>query len=303
MEKATILIVDDEPFNINILCEELNKNYSIIVAKNGEQALKRVSKNPIDLILLDIMMPGMDGYEVCQQLKSNPETKHIPIIFITSKNEDEDEARGLYLGAVDYITKPFYLPIVKSRVKTHLELKIKTELLEKLASLDGLTNVYNRREFDSMLEKEWNRAHRSHEYLSLIIADVDHFKSYNDRYGHVAGDECLRQIASILRNSLRRSSDFIARYGGEEFAIILPHMDSSRAKETANYLRKQIETLNIPNENSPGLPSVTISIGVSTIQPNKSNHSPLDFIKTTDEMLYKAKDNGRNQVCICDLTT
>lgn len=298
VEKNTILIVDDEQLNIDMLIEELGKTYTIVVAKNGRQALKRVCQSPIDVILLDILMPDMDGYEVCRCLKENPETRNIPVIFITSKNEDEDEAKGLLLGAVDYIKKPFYLPIVKTRIKTHLELKTKTEMLERLATLDGLTQISNRREFDNTLNKEFTRAIRSNSSLSLLMVDIDYFKNYNDNYGHVAGDECLRRIADALKQNLRRTSDFLFRYGGEEFAVILPCIDSNGAMEIAEYLRLKIESLKIPHEYSAVTPYTTISIGVASIVPAIANQTMIELIVSADEALYEAKRTGRNRVCI-----
>lgn len=296
-EKNTLLIVDDEQLNIDMLIEELSQLYTIVVAKNGQQALKRVRQNPIDLILLDIMMPEMDGYEVCRCLKESPDTQNIPVIFITSKNEDEDEAKGLLLGAVDYIKKPFYLPIVKTRIKTHLDLKAKTEMLERLAALDGLTKISNRREFDNTLNTEFNRAIRSQSSISLLMGDIDYFKNYNDHYGHVAGDDCLCRIAEELKQSLRRTCDFLFRYGGEEFTAILPSVDSAGAMEIAEYLRQKVESLNIPHAYSDAAPYVTISFGVAAMTPAIASNTAIELIVAADEALYEAKKTGRNCVC------
>ncbi len=158
--KQTILIVDDEPMNINLLSSGFKNKFNIVIAKSGTQAIERLEKETVDLILLDINMPGMNGYSTCKKIKENMYTQNIPIIFITAKDDVEDEATGLDLGAVDYITKPFHLPIVKARVKTHLLLKHKSDLLEKQASIDGLTQIYNRRKFDEMLDYEWKRSSR-----------------------------------------------------------------------------------------------------------------------------------------------
>lgn len=195
--REKILIDDDDPTSIITLGEVLKDKYDIFVATNGEEALKRAKNELTDLILLDIMMPGMDGYEVCRRLKEDKVTEKIPVIFITSKNSEEDEAVGLELGAVDYFTKPFRIPIIKARIKNHLELKRKSDILASLSFTDGLTGVANRRRFDEAVEYEWKRAQRSSQPLSLILIDIDDFKLYNDNYGHLAGDECLGVTKSL----------------------------------------------------------------------------------------------------------
>jgi diguanylate cyclase (GGDEF)-like protein len=300
--KQTILIVDDDSINLNILSSEFSKDYNIVLAKSGEQALKRVDKSQIDLVLLDIMMPEMDGYEVCRRLKEQDATRNIPVIFITAMSEDEDEARGLLLGSVDYIKKPFCLPIVRARVKTCLDLKMKTDMLEQLVSLDGLTNIFNRRKFNEVIDIEWNRTTREGNALSLILIDVDHFKSYNDHYGHAAGDTCLRRVAGALKMGVRRAADFLARYGGEEFSVILPGTDLAGAAHVAESLRRTIETLRIPHAFSQVAPYVTVSLGVATIKPRKDHLSPVVLIKEADRMLYRAKEEGRNRVRLKDLS-
>ncbi|RJP19943.1 MAG: diguanylate cyclase [Candidatus Omnitrophota bacterium] len=295
-EKQTILIVDDERLNIDILGSELGKDYHIIVAKNGNQAVTRIENNTIDLVLLDIIMPELDGYETIKLLKNHDQMKHIPVIFITSKQEDEDEAKGLQLGAVDYIRKPFNLPIVRSRVKTHLDLKLKTDLLEKMVSLDGLTNIYNRRKFDEMLDQEWKRATRAHTPLSIILIDIDFFKNYNDFYGHTAGDDCLRKVARGLKLCINRPEDFLGRYGGEEFVVLLPNTNAAGAKIMAEKLRQAVENLDIPHSYSPISAHVTISLGVAATIPVEPHDSGISLVESADRMLYESKKKGRNQV-------
>lgn len=293
--RSTVLVVDDQPANIRVLGEALKHNYQIKMATSGEKAIQiAASEEPPDLILLDIIMPGINGYEVCRQLKSNYRTERIPIIFITAKDQEEDETKGLDLGAVDYITKPFSLPIVKARVKTHLELKRHRDILEDLSTLDGLTGIPNRRKLDAYLETEWKRAVRESYPLSLIMIDIDHFKLFNDNYGHGQGDECLKKVARELSNTAKRPADFVARYGGEEFVSVLPNTAIKQAGEFAELLRCNIEKLHIPHEFSPSGNRVTISLGSATIIPtvNKS----YDFlINSADKALYTAKSNGRNQ--------
>lgn len=301
-DKQTILIVDDDSVNLNILSGEFSQDYNIVLAKSGEQALKRVEKSQIDLVLLDIMMPNMDGYEVCRRLKAQDATRHIPVIFITAMSEDEDEAKGLILGSVDYIKKPFCLPIVRARIKTCLDLKMKTDMLEQLVSLDGLTNIFNRRKFNEVIDIEWNRAIRDENPLSLIMIDVDQFKSYNDHYGHAAGDDCLRRVANALKMGIKRAADFLARYGGEEFAVILPGTDLAGAGNVAENLRKAIEALRIHHACSQVAPHVTVSLGATTMKPQKDLLSAVVLIKEADKMLYRAKEEGRNRMRLKDLS-
>jgi diguanylate cyclase (GGDEF)-like protein len=301
MDKNTILIVDDVPANIRILGESLKGNYKIRLATTGKKALEIAgSSNPPDLILLDIIMPAMDGYEVCQELKADSSTEDIPVIFITSMSQEEDETKGLALGAVDYITKPFSLPIVKARVKTHLELKHHRDTLVSLSTLDGLTGIPNRRRFDEFLKIEWLRALRESNPISLIMIDIDHFKYYNDNYGHIIGDDCLKQVAICLAESSHRPADFAARYGGEEFGVILPLTDVQGAVTVAQSLIKQIEELKIPHGSSPVSSRVTISLGVATVLPHR-DLSPTILIEGADKCLYQAKEAGRNCVKSRDL--
>lgn len=301
--KQTILVVDDEPLNIKMLSQALSPWYRIKAATSGADAIKvAASDDPPDLILLDIAMPGMDGYEVCDQLKSLHSTKNIPIIFITARSSNEDEARGLERGAVDYITKPFSLPIVMARIRNQLLLKIKTDMLEQLVSIDSLTEVANRRRFDEVLDQEWRRSVRNELPLSVIMIDVDFFKALNDSYGHAAGDICLKQIAQALKNTTRRSSDTVARYGGEEFSAILPNIQFSDAMKLAEQMRLNVQQLAIPHPRSPLGPQVTVSLGVATALPTKAV-APAQLLAQADEMLYRAKQSGRNRVEGADLAS
>jgi diguanylate cyclase (GGDEF)-like protein len=293
--RQKILIVDDAPDNIQIINAILEEDYEIFFATSGKQAIEiAFSENP-DLILLDIMMPDMDGYEVCRKLKSYKQFHHIPIIFLTAMNDTENEAKGLKLGAIDYITKPFNPAIVEVRIKNHLELKRQRDILQNLSSRDGLTGIANRRRFDEFLDQEWQRAKRKKTPLSLIMMDVDHFKQYNDNSGHLAGDDCLKQIASTLDNQLKRPTDLVARYGGEEFVSILPDTDNEGALHIAKRFRESIAELKIPHSNSSAADHVTISLGVATITPSPL-FSKEDLIKVADKSLYEAKAAGRNQV-------
>ncbi|MDP3638584.1 MAG: diguanylate cyclase, partial [Azonexus sp.] len=264
----TVLVVDDEKQNRNLLAELLKDDCRVILAKNGDQALERTHEQKPDLILLDVLMPEMSGYQVIHILKKNDETRHIPIIFISALDSPADEERGLDLGAVDYITKPFHPSIVRKRVRNHLQSVHQRHLLESLAMIDSLTEIANRRRYNEVLENEWRRGERSCSPLSLAIIDVDHFKVYNDHLGHAEGDHVLRKIAGTLRNFVRRPGDLIARYGGEEFVLILPNTDATAATRIANEIRASIEALRLPHPNSPVSRYVTVSLGGTTLIPN-----------------------------------
>ncbi|MFH0784900.1 MAG: diguanylate cyclase [Pseudomonadota bacterium] len=296
-EKATILIVDDTPVNIRVLAAALETEYDIRIARDGSAALELLLNGPMlpDLILLDIMMPGVDGYEVCRRIKEVESLKHIPVIFITAMGEDEDESRGLKLGAVDYITKPFRPAIVALRVQNHLELKRQRDILERLSLTDSLTGIPNRLFFDECLEKEWKRVLRNNSCLSLVMMDIDHFKAYNDNYGHQAGDVCLREIAGELHATAIRAGDFFARYGGEEFACILPETESSGAEYIAVSMMTRVAALKIPHAFSSVVPYVTLSIGIATTVPCQGT-LPGGLIEMADKMLYEAKAKGRNRI-------
>lgn len=291
-----ILIVDDDPLNIKVLNAMLKAEYEIVVALSGDEALQRVATNPrLDVILLDIRMPEMDGFQVCERLKANPETKDTPVIFVTSLDNEEEEQKGLELGAADYIIKPFRSAVVRARVRNHVKLKRSQDLLKRLSNLDGLTGIPNRRRFDEVLSHEWRRGIRKRSPLSLIMLDIDHFKPFNDHYGHAAGDECLRKVARMLELSLGRSVDFVGRYGGEEFACILPDTDLNGAVRVAENLRGTIRNLAIPHAFSDVTEHVTVSLGAAATIPNAE--ITLDrLIETADTMLYKAKKDGRNCV-------
>ena len=293
-QRDTILIVDDSPTNIQLLGGAMMEHYDIMVATNGQEALDlAMSSSRPDLILLDVLMPGMDGYEVCRRLKADSWTRNIPVIFITAKSKEADEEQGLDLGAVDYITKPFSMPIVMARVRTHLELKRHRDMLESLSFRDGLTGIPNRRRFEQHLQRMWRMALREDKPLSVIMIDIDHFKAYNDTYGHQAGDDCLRKVARTLDEHMRRPVDLIARYGGEEFICILPFTETTGAVRVAETMRGAVAAREIRHENSSVAPYVTISLGIATFSP-RFKDSPETLIGAADRALYVAKAASRN---------
>ncbi|SFD02490.1 response regulator receiver modulated diguanylate cyclase [Thiohalospira halophila DSM 15071] len=299
-QKQTILVVDDEPANIQALGNLLKDEYRIRIANSGEKALAMVQDGdqpPPDLILLDIQMPGIDGYEVCRRLKAQPETSGIAIIFVTARDSASDEEYGLNLGAVDYIAKPFNQAIVRARVNTHMSLKRKTDLLERYALLDGLTGIPNRRHFDNLFEKEARRCLREGQPLSVIMMDIDHFKGFNDHYGHGAGDQCLQRVADALNGAMARPGDALCRYGGEEFVALLPGTDAEGAREVAEHLRQAVEGLAITHKYSSVGPVVTVSLGTATLDTNRDPEADRkSLLKSADEALYSAKEAGRNRV-------
>lgn len=295
-EKQNILIVDDSPENISVLGELLRLDYTVRVATNGEKALKIVeSDNPPDLILLDVMMPGMDGYEVCRRLKANSRTQNIPVIFITAMCSEEDEVKGFEMGAVDYVTKPFNPVTIRVRVRTHVELKRYRDFLINTSYCDGLTAIPNRRRFDEYYAAMWSLSTRRSLPISVILIDIDDFKLYNDNYGHQEGDACLIRIAQKLSTSLKRKTDLLARYGGEEFICVLPGNDIESAVIVAEDIRSNILSLQIPHAFSSTGSFVTVSQGVATVFSTKEL-SPKVLIMAADESLYKAKRSGRNKI-------
>ncbi len=298
-EKQLILIVDDLPLNLHIMTEVLGGEYELAIATNGKDALARAESIIPDLILLDVQMPGMNGFEVCKILKTIPRLQGVPVIFLTSMAQQEDEVAGLNLGAVDYITKPFQIDVVRLRVRNQLELKRYRDERIRMALVDGLTGIPNRRAFDEQLTREWSRGLRNHSKLSLLMIDLDHFKSYNDTHGHLGGDDCLKQVAAALAPALR-ASDLAARYGGEEFVCLLPDTNEEGALITAERIRCQVEELQIAHGASPVSPFVTLSLGVASLTPAPGLEANL-LIEMADQLLYRAKNSGRNRIAQLDL--
>ncbi len=296
LDDASVLIIDDVPANIQVLAEALQSDYRVKVATSGPEGLAVAQKTLPDLILLDVMMPDMDGFDVCRALKANPLTSRIPVIFVTARDAKDDEEAGLMLGAVDYITKPFHLPIVHVRVRNHLMLKRNADMLEELAHVDSLTGVANRRRFDEVIQVELRRCQRNEQPLGLLLVDIDHFKQYNDHFGHGMGDRCLTKVASAMANCLTRAGDLIARYGGEEFAVVIPGSDLAHARQMAERLRQAVYDLQIAAPPTSGAQYVTISIGLASRTPD-ADTSANTLLNAADHALYAAKSAGRNTIC------
>ncbi|MCT7507547.1 GGDEF domain-containing response regulator [Aliarcobacter cryaerophilus] len=300
-KKPTILVVDDMTTTLLLIHDLLKDTYEVKIAKSGTKALEILeSPNDIDLILLDIEMPDINGYDVCKRIKNNETIKNIPIIFITGRTSQEDEEYGLNLGAIDYITKPFNKAIVKLRIKNYLDLKIKNDMLEKLSMYDGLTNIRNRRFFDETFEKTFNEIKRDKKSLAVLMIDIDFFKPYNDNYGHGQGDETLRKVAKALEKTIKRASDFVARYGGEEFVILLKDINKDGVEAVANNLLNAVRELKITHEFSKIENYVTISIGASFYN-SSSDITKLELLLKADETLYNVKNSGRNNFAILEV--
>lgn len=293
-EKQTVLIVDDSSSNIKTLGEIIRSECNIIFARRGKDALTLAQKMRPDLILLDVMMPEMDGYEVCARLKENKFTEMIPVIFVTSLDSEDDEQKGLELGAIDYIIKPFHPSIVRMRIRNHLELVRYRNKLKLLSTTDGLTGIANRRRFDDQLYIEWGRALREREPISFIFLDIDNFKKYNDYFGHIQGDECLRTIAQTIQQIHKRDTDIVARYGGEEFAVVLPNTDLIGAEACARRLAKRVEALALPHPNNGDYAVITVSMGISSVIP-RADVTPEQVLYFVDGCMYEAKETGRNR--------
>lgn len=326
MKKVKILIVDDRPENLLTLESVLdNPDLVLVRASSGEEALARTLDHDFALVLMDVQMPGMDGFETAELMRGSSRTKNIPIIFVTAARAERDHIfKGYDSGAVDFLFKPLEPAVLKSKVDIFLELfRQKDQLEEKtreldakvveleelqqqleetneqlrlLSSMDGLTGLLNRRRFDEILKEEWQRDLRNGTPLSLLIVDIDHFKSYNDSYGHIMGDSCLKKVAQGLAESLQRHVDKVARYGGEEFGVILPATDMEGAMQVAVRMNERIKAMNIEHCASGTCSAVTISIGVSTVVPTGPLSSS-QLVDAADKALYEAKESGRDRCC------
>jgi len=286
--KFNILIVNDNRTALDALCDILQAEYRIIVAKTGPTALEIAKRDKPDLILMDVLLPEMSGFEVLSALKKSECTQSIPVICIASLNSVADEEKGLTLGAVDYITKPFHKSIVKARIRTHLRIVEQMRTIEQLHSFDTLTEVPNRKSFDKQMTAEWSRAVREQAYISILMIDADRFKAVNDKYGHQHGDMVLKKLAATIKSAIKRPADYFARWGGEEFAALLPNTELDGAMALAEEIRATVESES----------SVTVSIGVAAMIPSAEN-SVDDFFRQADQALYHAKQSGRNQVKAC----
>jgi diguanylate cyclase (GGDEF)-like protein len=294
-----ILAIDDTPANLLTLGKALGGEFDLQFATSGAAGVALAIESLPDLILLDVMMPDMDGYETCHRLLADPATRDIPIIFITAQNSPDDETRGLEAGALDFISKPVNPAVLRARVRTHLTMKRMADQLRSMALVDDLTGIANRRCLFETLENEWRVCQRINTPLALAMIDIDHFKRVNDSYGHQSGDVCLIAVASALKACLGRPHDLIARYGGEEFICLLPGTDLAGAQSKAEELRQSVQVLGIPNAGESTAPVVTVSIGVAVAIPT-TEMTPDQLVESADKQLYEAKRAGRNRICCVD---
>ena len=293
--RPTVLVVDDSQEALNGLCNLLQADCNALFGMNGLEALALATSESPDLIVLDVAMPGMDGYEVLRRLKEEPTTQHIPVIFLTAPGPSVSETRALELGAIDFITKPYDPTILKARMHNQLAYKRSLDQATALSMGDALTGIPNRRRFDEQLNQEWQRGLRTQKSISMILMDIDHFKRFNDTLGHPAGDACLQKVASVLSASLHRTTDFVARYGGEEFACILSETDTDGAIDVAKRIAANMTSAAIPHPDSPVSKNVTLSMGLASVVPDPEL-LPVDLTLEADHRLYEAKRQGRNRI-------
>ncbi len=294
-----ILVVDDVPLNAELISSIVGTLCDVITASSGQEGLLMALHHVPDLILLDVLMPDMDGFETLRQLKNEARTAHIPVIFLTSVTDSNAEELGLNMGAADFISKPFRPAILLARVRNHLELGQQRQMLERLSHSDGLTGIANRRFFNAMLTREFARMQRNKMPMSLLMIDVDDFKAYNDFYGHLQGDECLLQVSQAMAQCLKRPADLVARYGGEEFVCLLPETDMSGAVTIAQRIQATVAQLRIPHEHTQTGRFLSVSIGVAAANASEITNGQA-LLGIADERLYRAKRSGRNRLVHSD---
>jgi diguanylate cyclase (GGDEF)-like protein len=306
------LLIEDTLTSATLVSHQLRKmGIEPVLARDGEKGIELFKQERPDLILLDIIMPGMDGFEVARRIRQLEQSgEWTPIIFLTARTGDADLEKAISVGGDDYLIKPVSETVLAAKVKAmqriaqmRYSLLVLTRKLDeanqeltRLSSLDGLTSIANRRQFDETLLREWRRASRQRKPLALLLCDVDKFKQFNDGYGHQVGDECLKAVARTLSLVLRRPADMVARYGGEEFAVILPDTDITGALQVAEGMRSAVEGLRITHRYARGSGVVTVSIGVASVIPERNEGLSADLLKAADDALYQAKESGRNRI-------
>ena len=294
----TLLIIDEDVVSISTLTTLFAKAFNIEIAQDGKAALQSIMLKDIDLVLSVVNTPIISGLELCTFVKNSQLTAHIPVMFLADKPNLDEEEECLAMGAVDYINKKTRSSILVSRVTNLMAMVAQHKKLAQVSCTDGLTGLANRMQLDTMLNQEWYSAVRGNHCVAVLIIDVDHFKLFNDEFGHLEGDKCLKIVASIIAFSKRRERDFSARYGGEEFVLLLPFTDLNGAKQVAQELIQNVQNRSIPSASQASHPVVTISVGISSFSPKHTENavvSPLDLIGKADINLFNAKNAGRNQ--------
>jgi diguanylate cyclase (GGDEF)-like protein len=294
----TLLIIDVDVDSVTSLTSLFAKTFNIETAQDGKFALQSIMLKDIDLILSIVNAPIISGQELCTFVKNNQLTAHIPVVFLTDEPSIDEEEECLAIGAVDYIDKKTRPSILIYRVTNLMKMVAQQKKLAQVSCTDGLTGLANRMQLDTMLNKEWYAAVRGNHSVAALIIDIDHFKLFNDEFGHLEGDNCLKIIATIIASSKRRERDFAARYGGEEFVLLLPFTDLKGAKQVAQELIQNVQDRNIQSAKKASYPVVTISVGISAFSPTHKKNAvvnPIDLIGKADIHLFKAKQAGRNQ--------
>ena len=300
LPRSTLLLVETDTQQIASLQGMFSSEYNIEVAKEVKQAANIAFDMDIDLILCAVGSPSISGPELCRLIKNNPITQHIPVILLADQPSSAEEQMCLELGAIDYVNRDSVPAILFSRVRNHMVLVEHQKMLEHVSSTDGLTGLANRMQLDTTLNRVWHAAIRAGHSVGLLMIDIDHFKFYNDEFGHIQGDECLKLVASAIAKSQCREEDFAARYGGEEFVLLLPYTTLEGAKKVAKQLLNNVRQLNIPAAKRSGTDRVTVSVGVASMSPKfdpVQNISPMELIKQADSQLFKAKRAGRDRLC------
>ena len=295
-KKSKVLAIDDDSTMLLVLESILASEWEFLSADCGEEGLKKAMSEIPDLILLDLLMPGMDGFQVLDALKKAAETQNIPVIIVAADNTEATEEKCFNMGAADYITKPFRTIIIRARVKNQLQILSQIRTIERLGLIDPLTNIRNRRSFNDRLTTEWRRCLREKLPLSFLMVDVDKFKNYNDTYGHPQGDTLLKSLAMVFESLARRPADIVARLGGEEFGLLLPETGLKPALEIAENIRSSVEELRIMTADRKTETRTTVSIGAASCIPTENMLSE-ELVSRADEFLYQAKKSGRNRVC------
>ncbi|MGS2722002.1 GGDEF domain-containing response regulator [Paraglaciecola aestuariivivens] len=298
LNHLTLLIIDHNEVSINSLCALFADKVKIEIARDGKTALQSIVLKDIDFVLSVVNSAIISGQELCTFVKDSKLTAHIPIMFLAPNASLDEEEACLAMGAIDYINKDIRPQILLSRVMNIMGIVAQQKQLAHVSCTDGLTGLANRMQLDTMLNKEWYAAVRGNHSIALLLIDIDHFKLFNDEFGHIEGDKCLKQIATVIASSRRRERDFAARYGGEEFVLLLPFTDLTGAKKVANELLTQVRNKAIPAAQQASQPIVTVSIGLAAFSPTHKNNvlnNPIDVLQLADSHLYLAKNAGRNQ--------
>lgn len=294
-----VLVIDDVEMNAALIASVVATVCEVQTATTGQQGLDMALQHQPDLIVLDVLMPDMDGYEVFRRLKNEPRTAHIPVIFLTAATDAGAEELGLNMGAADFIAKPFRTAVLLARVRNHLELAQQRQLLERLSHSDGLTGIANRRYFNTMLSREFGRMQRHRQPLAVLMIDVDDFKAFNDHYGHLHGDACLQQVAHAIAQCMQRPGDMVARYGGEEFVCLLPDTDLAGALKLAHDIQAAIAALGLHHVQAQATDLVTVSMGAAAVLANTLGNGQ-QLLAMADARLYHAKRSGRNRIVSSD---